>query len=178
MLRVFGFCPAGSTRGTLRGGAEVAGPKAAYEAQDLPMGGAPLLARGQLGRFRLQERHVEGPEIEGVQHPVPVTFRPNVRRELGVGDTLGRHRMDANRGFLTVPRRLEASERLRHDAVMVEKGEVDLDLGLLHGTLRRPSVEQVEVQGEGGPVVGDVAADVAVGVRVEEGVGRNGRVGA
>ena len=65
--------------------------------------------------------------------------------------------MNGCRRGATVPSGIECGTCFGEKAVVVEQGEVDLDLGLLDGALGRTSVEQVEVEGQRRAVVGDVA---------------------
>ena len=155
-----------------------AGTQPTDQAQDLPMGGGPLLTRRQLRRLGLQQGHVEGPEVHGVEDAIAVPIRANVGCETAVHDPLNGHAVNGCRCDAAVPSHIERCSRFSQQTVMVEQGEVDLDLGLFNGALGGPSVEQVEVEGQCGAVIGHVTFDVAVGIRVEEKLRRQRRVRA
>ena len=127
----------------------------------------PLLSGCEFCRLRLKQRHIEGPEVEGVEDSVAVPVRPELGRQPGVlGAPLGQG-VQFLRGCPAVPGLGQGRLRLKQQTVSVEPREFDLDLGLLDGPAGGAAVEQVEIQGQLGAVVGHKGLDVAVFVWVE-----------
>ena len=97
------------------------------------MGRGPFLAGRQFGRLGLQQGDVKGPEVHGVEDAVAVPIRTDIGGQTRVRNSLNRDAVKGCRCGATVPSGVKCSSCLEQQAVVVEQGEVDLDLGLFNG---------------------------------------------